>query len=136
MAATFEQLMSVISSDIWGEETLEQKYAILNTLTVPAYIKWLKKNIRQFGRRAEFGNGRRNAVEVFVKEVTGVDIIFGASGQVEVNGEIGCFLSGWTDIAYYTYNDESVFVTTLGEALKYAEWQSEQSFICNWKWEG
>lgn len=122
------------------EETLEQKYDVLNTLTVEQYIKWLKKNARQHGRSAEFGNGRQNAVEVFVKDVTGIDICFTASGEVEINGEICYMLSGWRDIAYYTYdgpeNEEATFVTTYGQALKTAEWQAARPFIVNWHFQG
>lgn len=125
-----------ISSDPFGEEqTLEQKYAVLNTLTVAQYIKWLKKNVRKYGRSAEFGNGRQNAVEVFVKDVTGIEIGFTASGEVEINGEICYMLSGWTDIAYYTY-DGPKFVTTFGPALKTAEWQADRPFIVDWHFQG
>jgi hypothetical protein len=114
----------------------EEKYAVLNILTVAMYIKWLKKNARKYGRRAEFGNGRQNGVEVFVKEVTGIEICFTASGEVQINGEMYYMVSGWTDIAYYTYDDEEVFVTTFGKALKYAEWQSDQPFIADWHFQG
>jgi hypothetical protein len=133
----------VLTVDLLTEEkTLEEKYAVLNTLTVEQYIRWLKKNIRKFGRRAEFGNGRQNAVELFVQDVTDVEITFTASGEITINGEIDMALSGWSDIAYYTYeypngdeNEEPVFVTTFGAALKYAEYQSNQPFVVDWNFQ-
>lgn len=131
-----------VSSDPFGEEmSLEQKYAVLNTLTVAQYIKWLKKNVRKFGRKGQFGNGRQNAVECFVKDATGIDICFTASGEIEINGEQQSYmLSGWTSIAYYTYDGpedkEAVFVTTFGPALTTAEWQADRPFIVDWHFQG
>lgn len=132
----------MISTDLWGEEeSIESKYAVLNTLTVAQYIRWIKKNARQYGRGSEFGNGCQNAVEVFVKEVTGIVITFSASGEISVSGECAMLLSGWSDVAYYTYDDsngeeDAVFVTTFGKALKFAERQSEQPFVVSWDFQG
>ncbi len=78
---------------------------------------------------------------MFVREVTGIEIGFTASGEVEISGEIEMMLSGWTDLAYYTYqylngeDEEPVFVTTFGQALDGAM-QAEAPFIVNWNFKG
>lgn len=115
------------------QESVHQ-YAFLNELTVAQYIDWLKQNVRQYGRSAEFSDGRQSAIELFVFEKTGLEISVSASGEVSLDSHH--FLCGWETACYYTYEDSNKFVKSYGKALQYAKLQTERPFIVDWSFAG
>lgn len=110
MATTFEQLITGLSVDPWTGEPLEKKapdFSALYALKVKDYQKWLRKQIRTYGRRTELGDAQHAPVENFVKEVTGFFYNLSAMGEVEVyvEGIQYDLFTGSTDLAYYLYED-------------------------------
>jgi len=131
MATTFEQLMSVISNDIWNEQPTQPDFSKLFSLTCGDYQKWLRRQIRLNGRRAEIGNAQHSPIDIFVKETTGFDFVLLAWGEinVSVNGKDYEFTSNATDLAYYIYSDEGEMITTAGKALDMAMYEDASTLI-------
>jgi len=98
-------------------------FSTLKGLTVKDYQRWLRKQIRLFGRRVELGDARIAPIESFMKEATGLDVKMLAGGEVEVyvgTCRYELFIAA-TDLAYYIYEDETnELITTAGKALDVA----------------
>lgn len=120
MAITFEQVTAGLSvNPFTGEPLVLNK---VRSLTVRDYQKWLRKQIRANGRRAELGNACLAPVEAFMKECSGLDCNMIAGGEVEVHvGDTRYELfTQATDLAYWLYDDDGNLITTAGKALDVA----------------
>lgn len=116
MATTYEQVMTILSTDPWTGDPFVLHG--LQPLTVGDYQKWLRKQVRLYGRRAEVGTTLRSPVDLFVKEVTGLDYRLQASGDAEVYvGNVRYVLDGPQVLAYYLYNEDGLLITKAGAAL-------------------
>src|SRR5258708_678889 len=100
-----------INPDIWGDYPLlvetepEPDFSLLHSLSVKDYQRWLRKQIRQHGRRFEIGDQLHAPVELFVEEITGLPVKFLAGSEVEVT--VGKrewrFWSNAISLCYYLY---------------------------------
>jgi hypothetical protein len=122
MAITFEQLMDNLSRDPWTGEKLAPDFSKLFALTCGDYQKWLRRQIRQYGRRAVVGNVQHHPIDLFVKERTGLDFTMLAGGEVEVtvDGKTYEFMTEAVSLAYYIFDDDGQMITTAGKALDMA----------------
>src|SRR5579884_2641046 len=58
----------------------------IESLTAADFAKWVRKQVRQFGRKAEICNQQYSAVEMWLREL-GFVVSFICGGEVEVDGE-------------------------------------------------
>jgi hypothetical protein len=87
----------------------------LLSLQAKDFIKWLRKLIRQGGRKAQLCDQRNTPVEIWVKDVTGIDITFIAGGEVQVAGQT--LHTEWTSISYYMFQEDGMMVVEAGKML-------------------
>jgi hypothetical protein len=122
MAVTFEQVMDILSRDIFTGERRAPDFSVLFALTCGDYQKWLRRAIRENGRGFQVGDAQHSPVDVFLSERTGFKVTLGACDCVDVDvNRVGYkFASDAATIVYYRYTDENEFVVSAGEALKYA----------------
>mgnify|MGYP001606118943 CR=1 FL=1 len=111
-----------LSTDPLTGEALTPDFSKLASLTCGDYQKWLRKHVRQNGRRAIVGNAQHSPVDMFVKEQTGYDFLMLATGEVEVtvNNTTHRFMSDAVSLAYYLYDDDGEMIVTAGYALQMA----------------
>jgi hypothetical protein len=124
MAITYEQVMNILSHDPWTGEQIETQpdFSVLKALTVGDYKKWLRKMIREHGRRYQIGTVHHHPVDMFVLNTTGLDFTLGATGEIEItaNNQTYELMSDAMSLAYYIYDDNGNLVTTAGKALDLA----------------
>lgn len=125
----FVAVTQIAEAEVAKEEAHD--FSALLAITCGDYQKWLRKQIRENGRRFEVGTAQHSPIDIFVKERTGLDFLMLTGGEIEVtvNGKTHEFTTDATDLAYYLYNDEHEFVVNAGEALKYAMYADASTLI-------
>lgn len=133
MAITFNALMDGLSRNPWTGELLapvSPDFSTLFALTCGDYQKWLRKQIRQNGRRAVVGNAQHSPVDVFVKERTGFSFLLLASDEIEVTvGNDTYYFMSAACLGYYLFDDDGEMIVTAGKALDVATWQDASTLI-------
>lgn len=102
------------------EQTID---AGLMNLQAKDFVKWLRKQVRLFGRKAEVGNAQVCPVEAWAQEL-GYNVSFICGGEVEVKNEHGVCThfttTEWTATSYYMYDEDGLMVTKAGKMLDVA----------------
>ena len=91
----------------------------INDLQAKDFAKWLRKQIRENGRKAEVGSIQTCPVEAWVKEILGIEIGFICGGEIEVyNGnERQVLYTEWTSTSYYMMDEDGQMVIEAGKML-------------------
>jgi len=103
-----------------NKTTTSPDLTVLHALTVGDYQRWLRKQIRAFGRRFEVGNVQRSPVDMFLRDATGLDCFLLAGGEVDVYGtDCRCqeFVTEAMSLAYHIFDDDGHMIVTAGKAL-------------------
>ncbi len=94
----------LISEDLW---TLPEAKVDIHQLQVKDFTKWVRKQVRAYGCRAEIANIRFSAVEMWLQEL-GIEAGFVCGGEVELDGQV--LFSDWQAIGYYMMDEEGMMV--------------------------
>jgi nicotinamidase-related amidase len=86
----------------------------IESLTAADFAKWVRKQVRQFGRKAEICNQQYSAVEMWLREL-GFVVSFICGGEVEVDGE--WYVSDFQTIGYYMMDEDGMMEEKAGRWL-------------------
>lgn len=103
------------------------KVADINELQVKDFAKWLRKQARQYGRKAEIATVAKTAVEIWLAELGLGDVEFICGGEVHIGNEY--LFSNWQGIGYYMFDEDGKMVLTIGEWLKIAETDLQEDYL-------
>src|SRR5713226_3733833 len=122
MAIAFE-----INEDVWQAPRVN-----LNKLQAKDFVKWLRKQIRLYGRKAELCSPSDTPIEDWLQEL-GYSVSFIVGGELNLNnGTI--VTSGWVNIGYYMNDEDGNMVVKADEMLKVAELeQCDAYLIAQWE---
>lgn len=101
--------------------------ANINNLQAKDFAKWVRKQVRQFGRKAEVANIQYSAVEMWLQELGFANVTFIAGGEVEVNGET--LYTEWASCCYYMFNEEGLMETAAGRWLEIVNLEQPESYL-------
>ena len=114
----------LISDDLW---TLPEAHADIRELQAKDFAKWLRKQVRQYGRKAIVGSIQTCPVEAWVKEVAGIDIAFICGGEIEIEGRME--YTDWTATAYYMMDEEGLMVVEAGRMLDIISLDNPEAYL-------
>jgi hypothetical protein len=100
--------------------------ATINELQAKDFSKWCRKQVRQFGRKAEICNQQYSAVEIWLKEL-GIEAGFICGGEVEYERQR--FTSDWQAIGYYMMDEEGMMETKAGRWLDICELENQEAYL-------
>ena len=115
----------LISDDLW---TLPVEHADIRELQAKDFAKYLRKIIRQNGRKFEVGTNYICPVEAWVKEVTGLTIEFICGGEVELPGDIEEF-TAWYSTTYYMFDEDGRMVIEAGKMLDIILLDDQEAYL-------
>ncbi len=105
----------------------------INDLQAKDFAKWLRKQVREYGRKAEVGSNQTCPVEAWVKDVCGIAIEFICGGDLIVCGEIAYYdqhlFTDWTATSYYMYDEEGQMVIQAGAMLDMIALDDPQAYL-------
>ena len=99
----------------------------IEQLQTKDFTKWVRRQVRQFGRKAEIANIQYSAVEMWLKELGFEDVVFISGGEVEVDGEK--FFSEWTATSYYMFNEDGMMETAAGRWLDICQLDNQEAYL-------
>lgn len=103
-------------------KTIEQ----LQVLQVKDFTKWVRKQVRQFGRKADICNQRYSAVEFWLQEL-GISAGFICGGEVCYGTDI--LPSGFQTIGYYMMDEEGMMEVKAGRWLDIVALENPENFL-------
>lgn len=113
-----------ISEDIWAEGPVTK--VDIHQLQMKDFAKWVRKQVRLFGRKADICNQQYSAVEIWLHEL-GIDAGFLAGGEVSYEGEY--LFSDWQACGYYMFNEDGRMETSAGRWLQIVEWDNQEDYL-------
>ena len=99
----------------------------INQLQAKDFAKWVRKQVRQFGRNAEIASIQFSAVEMWLKELGFEHVTFIAGGEMEVNGSR--LYSDWTNISYYMFDEEGLMELKASRWLEIANLERAEDYL-------
>ncbi len=111
-----------LSDDLW---TPPEKSVDIHALQAKDFTKWVRRQVRLFGRRADICNQRYSAVEIWLQEL-GIAAGFISGGEVTLDGQI--IVSGWQAIGYYMFDDGTMEVKA-GRWLDICQSEDQEGFL-------
>lgn len=115
--------VDLISEDLW---TLPEAYADIHELQVKDFSAWVRKQARQFGRKAEICDQRYSAVEMWLKEL-GIDAGFVAGGEVNYNNQF--LYSDFQNIGYYMFAEDGMMEVKAGRWLEICKFDNQEDYL-------
>ena len=116
----------LISDDLW---MLPIEHADIRELQAKDFAKWLRKQVRQYGRKAVVGSIQTCPVEAWVKEITGTEISFICGGEVEIEGQDEKQYTDWTATSYYMMDEEGLMVVEAGRMLDIISLDDPEAYL-------
>lgn len=103
----------------------------LNQLQAKDFAKWLRKQIRENGRKAEVGSIQICPVEAWVKEAAGIAVGFICGGEVEVysGNDRQVLYTDWTSTSYYMMDEEGQMVIQAGKMLDIINLDNPEAYL-------
>ncbi len=102
-----------------------KRVADLRKLQAKDFAKWVRKQVRLNGRKAEICTTHKSAIDFWLEEL-GVRATFLCGGEIEINGQV--VVSNWTNIGYYFITDE-VVETKASTWLEIAESECQNEYF-------
>src|SRR5579859_2434409 len=119
-------MQALVSDDLW---MLPAARADIRQLQAKDFTKWLRKIIREHGRRAVVGSQQRCPVEVWVQDVTGLHIGFISGGEVEIEGQVEVEYTDWTSTTYYMFDEAGNMVVEAGKMLDIILLDNQEAYL-------
>jgi hypothetical protein len=102
----------------------------LEELQAKHFQKWMRKQVRLFGRKAQVATCSTNAVEMWLKELGLSTVSFQSGGDMWIgDGGNEDAYTGWTSLIHYMTDDDGNAILTAGEWLDIASLEDSETYL-------
>jgi hypothetical protein len=117
-----------LSENLWAEVPATK--VDIHHLQAKDFQKWMRKQVRTLGRKAEVATRSTNAVEMWLKELglttvsfqSGGDMWFGEGGNEDA-------YTGWISLIHYMTDEDGNAILTAGEWLNIANIEQPETYL-------